>query len=184
LKARRGTIEFDGRRIEGARPTAISRLGVTHVPEGRRVFAEHTVEDNLLLGGYPTKKGRASLVTATAAILERFPQLVNRRRDVAGALSGGQQQMLAIAMGLMANPKLLMLDEPSLGLAPIVVYEVYQQISMLRDSGVTVLLVDQLADQALGIADRAAALRLGEIIAVGSGAELLGDAALRAAYLG
>ena len=178
-----GAIAFEGRRIEGWPAHRIARLGVTHVPEGRRVFPASTVEDNLLLGGYRRRRD-GSLQADLDAVYERFPVLGERRRQRAGLLSGGQQQLLALGRGLMARPRLLLLDEPSLGLAPLVVAEVFRTIRELAAEGITVLLVEQLATQALEVADRAYVLEAGSVAVSAPAADLARDPRVRAAYLG
>jgi branched-chain amino acid transport system ATP-binding protein len=183
LTPREGTIAFDGRMIAGAGPDAIVGLGLVQVPEGRRVFPDLSVEDNLRVGGYLVRK-RARVREALADVYRRFPRLAERRGQLAGTLSGGEQQMLAFGRAMMAQPKLLMLDEPSLGLAPLMVEEVMRSIRAFRDSGVTVLLVEQNANLALRLADRAYVMETGTITMTGSGAQLLADHRVRASYLG
>jgi branched-chain amino acid transport system ATP-binding protein len=179
-----GDIRFLGRSIASASPSRIVASGVAHVPENRRVFPKHSVTDNLRIGAYGRRRDRAGIASDIARMEEHFPILAERRTQLAGGLSGGQQQMLAIAMAMMARPKLLMLDEPSLGLAPIIVERVFTEIQRLRDEGTTVLLVEQLAEAALDVADRGLVLQLGRVIASGTGAELRRDDTVRAAYLG
>ena len=181
LTPRAGTIEFDGRTIAGHSPDAIVALGLVQVPEGRRVFPELSVEENLRVGAYLVDQ-RTKVRGRLADVYRRFPRLEERRRQFAGTLSGGEQQMLARAM--MAQPKLLMLDEPSLGLAPLMVDEVMRSIRAFRGSGVTVFLVEQNANLALRLADRAYVMETGKIAMTGSGAQLLADERVRASYLG
>jgi branched-chain amino acid transport system ATP-binding protein len=183
LAPREGTIEFDGRAIAGLSPDAIVALGLVHVPEGRRVFPELSVEDNLRVGAYLVRE-RAEMRRTLADVYGRFPRLAERRAQFAGTLSGGEQQMLAFGRAMMAQPKLLMLDEPSLGLAPLMVEEVMRSIRVFRDSGVTVFLVEQNANLALRLADRAYVMETGRITMTGSGARLLADERVRASYLG
>jgi branched-chain amino acid transport system ATP-binding protein len=183
LTPREGTIEFDGRAIAGLSPDAIVALGLVHVPEGRRVFPDLSVEDNLRVGAYLVSE-RAEMRRALADVYRRFPRLAERRTQFAGTLSGGEQQMLAFGRAMMAQPKLLMLDEPSLGLAPLMVEEVMRSIRVFRDSGVTVFLVEQNANLALRLADRAYVMETGMITMTGSGARLLADERVRASYLG
>ncbi|MDQ3991732.1 MAG: ABC transporter ATP-binding protein [Actinomycetota bacterium] len=178
-----GRIVFDGTRIDAATPARVARLGLAHVPEGRMVFPSHSVRDNLLLGAY--HRGDDSEVEAdVAAMCDRFPVLGERRDQPAGLLSGGEQQMLAMARGLMGRPKMLLLDEPSMGLAPMMVNRVFEIVEELRREGKTVLLVEQMALRALAIADRAAVLESGRITVSGPAAELRSDDRVRAAYLG
>jgi branched-chain amino acid transport system ATP-binding protein len=183
LTPRHGTIEFEGRSIAGRSPDAIVALGLVQVPEGRRVFPELSVEDNLRAGAYLVDK-RAKVRATLADVYRRFPRLAERRTQPAGTLSGGEQQMLAFGRAMMAQPKLLMLDEPSLGLAPLMVEEVMRSIRAFRDSGVTVFLVEQNANLALRLADRAYVMETGTITMTGSGAALLADERVRASYLG
>jgi len=183
LTPREGSIEFDGRSIAGRMPDAIVALGLVQVPEGRRVFPELSVEDNLRVGAYLIDR-RSKVRTSLAEVYRRFPRLEERRRQLAGTLSGGEQQMLAFGRAMMAQPKLLMLDEPSLGLAPLMVAEVMRSIRVFRDSGVTVFLVEQNANLALRLADRAYVMETGRITMAGSGAQLLADERVRASYLG
>jgi branched-chain amino acid transport system ATP-binding protein len=183
IAPREGTIEFDGRNIAGRTPDAIVALGLVQVPEGRRVFPELSVEDNLRVGAYLVDR-RAEVRASLHEVYRRFPRLEERRRQFAGTLSGGEQQMLAFGRAMMAQPKLLMLDEPSLGLAPLMVAEVMRSIRVFRDSGVTVFLVEQNANLALRLADRAYVMETGRITMSGSGAQLLADERVRASYLG
>jgi branched-chain amino acid transport system ATP-binding protein len=183
LTPRSGTIEFDGRMIAGHGPDAIVALGLVQVPEGRRVFAELSVEDNLRVGAYLLDK-RAMVREMLAEVYRRFPRLAERRTQFAGTLSGGEQQMLAFGRAMMAQPKLLMLDEPSLGLAPLMIEEVMRAIRVFRDSGMTVFLVEQNANLALRLADRAYVMETGTVTMEGSGAALLADERVRSSYLG
>jgi branched-chain amino acid transport system ATP-binding protein len=183
LTPRAGTIEFDGRPITGRSPDAIVALGLVQVPEGRRVFPDLSVEENLRVGAYLVDK-RGKVREMLADVYRRFPRLAERRRQLAGTLSGGEQQMLAFGRAMMGQPKLLMLDEPSLGLAPLMVDEVMRSIRAFRDSGVTVFLVEQNANLALRLADRAYVMETGKITMTGSGAQLLADERVRASYLG
>jgi branched-chain amino acid transport system ATP-binding protein len=183
LTPRAGTIEFDGRPITGRSPDAIVALGLVQVPEGRRVFPDLSVEENLRVGAYLVDK-RGRVREMLAEVYRRFPRLAERRRQLAGTLSGGEQQMLAFGRAMMAQPKLLMLDEPSLGLAPLMEDEVMRSNRVFRDSGVTVFLVEQNANLALRLADRAYVMETGKITMTGSGAQLLADERVRASYLG
>lgn len=159
-------------------------LGVALSPEGRGVFADQTVYENLLLGAYSIKEDRDRVQRLVEREYERFPRLRERANQLSGTLSGGEQQMLAISRALMSEPKLLLLDEPSLGLAPLIIVDIFKSIRALREAGLTILLVEQMANQALAVADRAYVLETGRIILEGTGAQLLKDPAVRAAYLG
>ena len=183
-RAFEGRVSFGGKEIARTPAARINQLGIAHVPENRRVFSAHSVEDNLLLGGWVRRRDRAGVATDLGRVLEQFPILSDRRTQVAGSLSGGEQQMLVIAMALMARPRLLLLDEPSLGLAPLIVKQVFHEIKRLNEEGTTILLVEQIANQALNIADRAWVLQLGRVVTAGSAAEVRRDPAVRAAYLG
>ena len=186
LRARSGRILFDGQDITRRRAAQIVRAGVIHVPERRQVFGTLTVYDNLLLGAYQRyrRDGRKAVLRDMDHVFELFPRLKERRKQLAGTLSGGEQQMLAIGRGLMARPKLLLLDEPSLGLAPLIVKHLFELIASLRDEGQTVLLVEQNARAALKLADRAYVLETGRIVLEGDARELLEDPRVQAAYLG
>jgi len=181
VKPTSGTIEFMGEKIPD-QPHKVVELGIVHVPEGRRTFSGLTVRDNLLVGGY-LLKGK-ELHENLERNYNLFPVLRERQLQYAGTLSGGEQQMLAIARGLMSNPKLILLDEPSLGLAPIIVNQVFKLIEQIRDSGVTVLLVEQNARKALSICDKAYVLENGRITLCGTGCELLNSDRVKKAYLG
>ena len=183
LAPRAGRIAFDGRDITGRMPDSIVAAGLVQVPEGRRVFPELSVEDNLRAGAYLVRD-RAKVRERLTQVYRRFPQLAERRTQFAGTLSGGEQQMLAFGRAMMSGPKLLMLDEPSLGLAPLMVEEVMRSIRMFRESGVTVLLIEQNANLALRLADRAYVMETGRIVKTGSGEELLADEQVRTSYLG
>jgi branched-chain amino acid transport system ATP-binding protein len=159
-------------------------LGVALSPEGRGVFADQTVRENLLLGAYSRKNGGDSTEAAIEREFKRFPRLKERQHQLSGTLSGGEQQMLAISRALMSEPRLLLLDEPSLGLAPLIIKDIFTAIRQLRESGLTILLVEQMAKQALGVADRAYVLETGCITLEGSGRELLDNPKVKAAYLG
>jgi branched-chain amino acid transport system ATP-binding protein len=178
-----GGIAFDGRDITGARPSDVVRLGIAQVPEGRRVLARQSVLDNLVLGAY-TRADRAEIQADVERQFVRFPRLAERRAQPAGTLSGGEQQMLAIARALMSRPRLLLLDEPSLGLAPLIVRGIFDIIRDLHGAGVTILLVEQNASLALQIADRAYVLDAGRLTIAGAAADLLSDERVRKAYLG
>jgi ABC-type branched-subunit amino acid transport system ATPase component len=177
-----GDIVLDGNPIEHAAAHKIVAAGLTLVPEGRQVFPELSVRDNLMLGSYTRRKVDAP--AEIESLLRRFPRLRERLANRAGLLSGGEQQMLALARGLIARPRILMLDEPSLGLAPAMIDELFDILAELRDEGVTILLVDQMALLALTIADRGYVLESGKIVRDDSAAALAGDPAIEAAYLG
>jgi branched-chain amino acid transport system ATP-binding protein len=159
-------------------------MGVALSPEGRGVFPDQTVRENLLLGAYSLRGNPERVEALIQQEFARFPRLKERSEQMAGTLSGGEQQMLAISRALMSEPKLLLLDEPSLGLAPLIIVEIFRSIRALRDSGLTILLVEQMANQALAVADRAYVLETGRVICEGTGRELLKDPVVRAAYLG
>ncbi|MFI8481315.1 ATP-binding cassette domain-containing protein [Pseudomonas sp. NPDC078700] len=178
-----GSILLDNQSIHHAPPNSIAAQGLALVPEGRQVFPLLSVRDNLLLGGY-SRRDTYDATTEVEAILKRFPRLRDRIDSPAGLLSGGEQQMVAIGRGLMAKPKILLLDEPSLGLSPAMIGELYNTLAALRDEGVTILLVDQMANLALQVADRAYVLETGRIVKTGSAEQLRGDPELEAAYLG
>ncbi|NLG70055.1 MAG: ABC transporter ATP-binding protein [Firmicutes bacterium] len=183
LPPRRGRISFADQPIHREPAHRIATLGVAHVPEGRQLFPLMSVEDNLLLGSYPPR-ARASRRRNLDRVYERFPRLYERRRQDAGTLSGGEQQMLAIGRALMSEPRLLVLDEPSLGLAPVVVQELFGVVREVASSGTTVLLVEQSVHHALAIADRAYVLENGRVVMEGTGRALLDEARIQSAYLG
>jgi branched-chain amino acid transport system ATP-binding protein len=178
----RGSITFDGMELVGRTPHDIVRAGIVQVPEGRELFGALTVEENLRMGAFTLP--RAKIAAARKEVEEIFPVLGERRSQTAATLSGGQQQMLAIGRALMAEPKLLMLDEPSLGLAPKLVVQVFDTVRRVREAGITVLLVEQNATHALRLADRAYVLESGRVVLEGEGVELLEDDRVRSAYLG
>ena len=182
-----GRVALEGRDVTGQPPEAILRAGIALVPERRRVFADLTVLDNLELGGYALPRGgdfRRRLDAGVDEAYRLFPVLHRRRAQLAGTLSGGEQQMLAIGRALMSRPRLLLCDEPSLGLAPLIVQEIMRLLAALREAGTTILLVEQNARMALRAADRAYVLETGSVVLAGSGAELLDNDELKAAYLG
>lgn len=181
VKPLHGSVTFEGQPLP-AKPSKIVAKGVVHVPEGRKCFSGLTIRDNLLVGGY-LFKGK-DLEQDLQEQYKLFPILEQRRDQFAGTLSGGEQQMLAVARGLMSRPKILLLDEPSMGLAPIIVNQIYDLIGQIRDRGITVLLVEQNARKALGICDYAYVLENGRISLQGTGGELLQSDAVRKAYLG
>ncbi len=186
MHAQAGEVVFDGRDVTRRNAERIVGMGISHVPENRQVFGTMTVDENLVLGAYRRyrKAGKAAVESDTARVFEVFPILDERRSQLAGTLSGGEQQMLAIARGLMARPTLMLLDEPSLGLAPLIVKELFAVIDRLRSEGVTVLLVEQNAHAALNLADRGYLLEVGSVVLEGTAAELLSDERVHAAYLG
>ena len=182
-----GTITLNGKRIDGLEPYHVAKLGLAHSPEGRRVFATMSVTDNLTLGAFPRLTGsrpRGDVPADLERALELFPRLKERRNQLAGTLSGGEQQMLAMARAIMLNPEVVLLDEPSMGLAPILVDEVFRIIARLKSEGVTMLLVEQFAAAALAVADYGYVLENGRISVHGPAAKLRDDPAVRAAYLG
>ncbi|MBA1278243.1 ATP-binding cassette domain-containing protein [Pseudomonas stutzeri] len=180
--ASEGSIRFEGEELVGKQTCDIMRKDIAVVPEGRRIFARLTVEENLAMGGFFTNKGDFQEQLDKA--LQLFPRLKERYQQRGGTMSGGEQQMLAIARALMSKPKLLLLDEPSLGLAPIIIQQIFEIIEQLREDGVTVFLVEQNANQALKLADRGYVLENGRIVMQGSGEELLSNPKVRDAYLG
>ena len=182
LRAKSGTIDFMGTPINTMAPNKIVQLGLAQCPEGRRVFAHMTVEENLEMGAYT--RPNSTIEGNLEHVYELFPRLKERRKQVGGTLSGGEQQMLAMGRALMSKPKLLMLDEPSMGLAPILVEQIFDIIRELHAAGTTILLVEQNAQAALSVADRAYVLETGKISLTGTGAELMASDAVRKAYLG
>jgi len=181
-----GEIRHRGERIDRLPAPQVAHLGILHVPENRRVFPDQTTEDNLLLGAYMrmSSRERPAIRREMEEFFERFPNLGERRKSLAGVLSGGEQQMLAIARALIGKPKLLMLDEPSVGLAPAVTEQVFETLVEERRKGMTILLVEQLAYQALSIADRGYVLNQGTIVMEGEGKTLIAQAGIQRAYLG
>lgn len=188
ISPHQGTIMLGGQPIHHLEASRIAHLGLAHAPEGRHVFAPLTVEDNLLLGGYgwlPHLFGfRKKAAQEMDRVLQLFPKLAERRRQLAGTLSGGEQQMLAIGRALMARPKVMLLDEPSMGLAPVIIQEVFAIIRRLKEQGMTLLLVEQFASHALAVADYAYVLERGRIVVQGYPEELLKNEQVVAAYLG
>ena len=182
LRSRTGSIEFCGENISKLPPHKIVEKGLAQVPEGRRIFLQMSVQENLDMGAY-TQSG-AGVVEDIERVYEQFPRLKERRRQIAGTLSGGEQQMLAIGRALMSRPKLLMLDEPSMGLAPILVEQIFEIIQSLHKSGTTILLVEQNAQMALSVADRAYVMETGAISLSGTGRELAESDQVKKAYLG
>jgi len=182
LRPRAGSVELEGAALEKVEAHEIVRRGVAHVPEGRKVFPRFTVQENLHIGGY--SRAKRALAPELDFVFQMFPRLHERRKQYAGTLSGGEQQMLAIGRALMAKPKLLLLDEPSMGLAPKFVEQILENIRAINQAGVTVLLVEQNAAMALAISHRGYVLETGEVILEGSASELAGNDLVRQAYLG
>jgi branched-chain amino acid transport system ATP-binding protein len=183
IEAKSGEILFEGKNITKTAGHKIVSMGMAHVPEGRRVFSELTVLQNLKLGAY-TRKDKDEIERALETVYERFPRLYERKNQTAGTMSGGEQQMLAMGRALMSHPKLILMDEPSMGLSPIFVNEIFDIIQKVSASGTTVLLVEQNAKKALTIADRAYVLETGLIVKEGAADEMLHDDTIRKAYLG
>jgi branched-chain amino acid transport system ATP-binding protein len=183
LRPRKGEIHFNDIPIHKVEPYKLIEIGLVHVPEARRLFVEMSVEENLDMGSLKGEAKKEREITKQL-VFELFPRLLERRRQLAGTLSGGEQQMLAIGRGLMAKPKLQMFDEPSLGLSPILVKDIFNVIKTIKEEGTTVLIVEQNVKQTLAIADRAYVLENGKIALEGTGAELLNNEHVRTAYLG
>jgi len=183
IRPHQGHIRFDSRDITHTQPDRIVAMGISHVPEGRRVFARLTVRENLELGAY-TRRDRKELAETLEQVFARFPRLRERTGQLAGTLSGGEQQMLAMGRALMSRPRLMLLDEPSMGLAPMLVREIFSIISDLNAMGTTILLVEQNANMALSIAHRAYVLETGQIVLSGPARDLTGNPEVRRAYLG
>ena len=179
----RGEIYYDGQKINGIPSHKIVKLGMTQVPEGRRMFSELTVYENLLMGAY-TRTDKDGIEKDFKDIYALFPRLEERRNQIAGTLSGGEQQMLAMGRAIMSKPKLLMLDEPSMGLSPLLVDQVFEIIKHFHETGTTILLVEQNANKSLAISDRAYVLENGKIVLTGTGKELLASEEIKKAYLG
>ncbi len=182
LRSRTGSIEFLGQDVMHVPADKLVERGLAHVPEGRRVFAQMTGEENLEMGAYT--RPNSEIAPGLERVYEHFPRLKERRRQVAGTLSGGEQQMLAMGRGLMSSPRLLMLDEPSMGLAPILIEQIFQIVKDLHDAGTTILLVEQNAQMALSIATRGYVMETGRVTLTGTGQELLQNDDVRKAYLG
>lgn len=184
LQSAGGRVRLEGRDITSARPEQVARAGLATVPETRDVFPDLTVQENLLLGSYIRRADRAGVSEDEQRMFKMFPRLAERAHQPAGTLSGGEQQMLVISRAMMSRPHVLLLDEPSLGLAPVVVDQIFDMIRTLRKSGVTIVLVEQNAVKALAVADRAYVMRLGKIAAAGTAAEIRGSTDLSTLYLG
>lgn len=183
IKPKKGTIEYMGKEIQGRPAQQIVRNGISHVPEGRRVFANMTVEENLDLGAF-LRKDTKEIKKDLEKVYELFPRLYERKKQQAGTLSGGEQQMLAIGRALMSKPKLLLLDEPSMGLAPLLVKTIFEIIEEINQNGTTILLVEQNAHMALSVAQRAYVIETGRVVVSGTSEELQQSAQIREAYLG
>ena len=183
LKAKSGSVMFEGTDILKLAPHKIVEMGMAHVPEGRRIFQQLTVYKNLTLGAF-TSKDKKAVEESLNKVYEKFPRLEERKKQIAGTLSGGEQQMLAMGRALMSNPKIILMDEPSMGLSPLFVTEVFKIIEEIKASGTTVLLVEQNAKKALAIADRAYVLETGKIVLSGDAKELMNDESVKKAYLG
>lgn len=183
LSPKKGSILFEGPELTKVPAHKIVSLGMAHVPEGRRVFAQFTVYQNLLMGAY-TRKDKNEIEASLAEVYKRFPRLEERKNQTAGTLSGGEQQMLAMGRALMSKPRIILMDEPSMGLSPILVNEIFDIIQSVSASGTTVLLVEQNAKKALSIADRAYVLETGKIVKEGKAETLLNDDSIKKAYLG
>lgn len=183
IQPKAGTIEFEGKDITKMPAHKIVSLGMAHVPEGRRVFQQLTVLDNLKLGAY-TRKDKKNISETLEMVYRRFPRLEERKKQIAGTLSGGEQQMLAMGRALMSEPKIIVMDEPSMGLSPLFVTEIFDIIREISEGGTTVLLVEQNAKKALSIADRAYVLETGKIVLSGNAQDLMNDDSVKKAYLG
>lgn len=183
LSPKKGQVFFEGKDITKVPAHKIVSMGMAHVPEGRRVFAELSVYENLKMGAY-TRKDKSEIEESLENVYRRFPRLEERKNQMAGTLSGGEQQMLAMGRALMSKPKIILMDEPSMGLSPILVNEIFDIIQAVSESGTTVLLVEQNAKKALAIADRAYVLETGNIVLEGKAKDLLEDDSIKKAYLG
>ena len=183
IQAKKGSIVFDGKELTKTPPHKIVSMGMAHVPEGRRIFQQLSVLENLKLGAY-TRKDKSEIASSLKMVYERFPRLEERKNQVAGTLSGGEQQMLAMGRALMSKPRIILMDEPSMGLSPLLVSEIFDIIKVINESGTTVLLVEQNAKKALSIADRAYVLETGKITLSGDAKDLINDESVKKAYLG
>ena len=183
ISPKKGHVIFEGKDITKVPAHKIVSMGMAHVPEGRRVFAELSVYENLRMGAY-TRKDKSEIEESLANVYKRFPRLEERKNQMAGTLSGGERQMLAMGRALMSKPKIILMDEPSMGLSPILVNEIFDIIRAVSESGTTVLLVEQNAKKALAIADRAYVLETGKIVLEGNAKDLLEDDSIKKAYLG
>ena len=183
IQAKKGSIVFDGKELTKTPPHKIVSMGMAHVPEGRRIFQQLSVLENLKLGAY-TRKDKSEITSTLKMVYERFPRLEERKNQVAGTLSGGEQQMLAMGRALMSKPRIILMDEPSMGLSPLLVSEIFDIIKVINESGTTVLLVEQNAKKGLSIADRAYVLETGKITLSGDAKDLINDESVKKAYLG
>ena len=183
IPARKGSILFEGEELTKTPAHKIVSMGMAHVPEGRRIFQQLTVLENLKLGAF-TRKDKEEIAKSLKAVYERFPRLEERKNQIAGTLSGGEQQMLAMGRALMSNPRIILLDEPSMGLSPLLVSSIFDIIKVISEGGTTVLLVEQNARKALAIADRAYVLETGSIILSGKASDLINNESVKKAYLG
>lgn len=183
IQTKKGSIVFDGKELTKTPPHKIVSMGMAHVPEGRRIFQQLSVLENLKLGAY-TRKDKSEIASTLKMVYERFPRLEERKNQVAGTLSGGEQQMLAMGRALMSKPRIILMDEPSMGLSPLLVSEIFDIIKVINESGTTVLLVEQNAKKALSIADRAYVLETGKITLSGDAKDLINDESVKKAYLG
>ena len=183
IRPKSGSITYDGHDLTKVAPHTIVSLGLSHVPEGRRIFQDLTVYDNLLLGAY-TRKDKKAIEADMEKVFEQFPRLKERRRQLAGTLSGGEQQMLAMGRALLSDPDMIVMDEPSMGLSPLLVSEIFEIIKSFREAGKTVLLVEQNAKKAMMVSDRVYVLETGSITADGNAADLINDERIKKAYLG
>lgn len=183
IQAKKGSIVFDGKELTKTPPHKIVSMGMAHVPEGRRIFQQLSVLENLKLGAY-TRKDKSEIASTLKMVYERFPRLEERKNQVAGTLSGGERQMLAMGRALMSKPRIILMDEPSMGLSPLLVSEIFDIIKVINESGTTVLLVEQNAKKALSIADRAYVLETGNITLSGDAKDLINDESVKKAYLG
>lgn len=183
IKAQSGSINYEGRELTKTPAHKIVSMGMAHVPEGRRIFQELSVLENLKLGAY-TRKDKEEISKTLKMVYDRFPRLEERKGQIAGTLSGGEQQMLAMGRALMSNPRIILMDEPSMGLSPLLVSEIFDIIKVINEGGTTVLLVEQNAKKALSIADRAYVLETGNISLAGKASDLINDESVKKAYLG
>lgn len=183
ISAKTGSVKFMNKELTKTAPHKIVQMGMAHVPEGRRIFQELSVYENLKLGAF-TRKDKAEIEQSIRMVYERFPRLEERKKQIAGTLSGGEQQMLAMGRALMSKPKIILMDEPSMGLSPLLVSEIFDIIKSINESGTTVLLVEQNAKKALSIANRAYVLETGNIVLEGAAKDLMNDDSIKKAYLG